>query len=43
MPDHTVGSIKSMEGFKIAWVEGAQTRSYRSPVVVAPDESRRRR
>jgi len=36
MQDHTAESIKSLEGFKIAWVEEAQTLSARSLTLLRP-------
>lgn len=36
MQDHTAESIKSLEGFKIAWVEEAQTLSARSLSLLRP-------
>jgi hypothetical protein len=36
MQDHTAESIKSLEGFKIAWVEEAQTLSSRSLSLLRP-------
>ena len=36
MRDHTAESIKSLEGFKIAWVEEAQTLSHRSLSLLRP-------
>ncbi len=36
MQDHTAESIKSLEGFKIAWVEEAQTLSQRSLQLLRP-------
>jgi phage terminase large subunit len=36
MQDHTSESIKSLEGFKIAWVEEAQTLSHRSLSLLRP-------
>lgn len=36
MQDHTAESIKSLEGFKIAWVEEAQTLSLRSLRLLTP-------
>jgi phage terminase large subunit len=36
MQDHTAESIKSLEGFKIAWVEEAQSLSYKSLKLLRP-------
>jgi phage terminase large subunit len=36
MQDHTSESIKSLEGFKVAWVEEAQTLSHRSLSLLRP-------
>jgi phage terminase large subunit len=36
MQDHTAESIKSLEGFKIAWIEEAQTLSHRSLALLRP-------
>jgi phage terminase large subunit len=36
MQDHTAESIKSLEGFKIAWIEEAQTLSARSLALLRP-------
>jgi len=36
MQDHTAESIKSLEGFKIAWIEEAQTLSHRSLAILRP-------
>lgn len=36
MQDHTAESIKSLEGFKIAWTEEAQTQSGRSQEMLRP-------
>ncbi len=36
MQDHTAESIKSLEGYKIAWVEEAQTLSHRSLSLLRP-------
>jgi phage terminase large subunit len=36
MQDHTAESIKSLEGYRIAWVEEAQTLSARSLVLLRP-------
>lgn len=36
MRDHTAESIKSLEGFKVAWVEEAQTLSARSLTLLRP-------
>lgn len=36
MQDHTADSIKSLEGFKIAWVEEAQSLSHRSLQLLRP-------
>lgn len=36
MQDHSAESIKSLEGFKIAWVEEAQTLSHRSLALLRP-------
>jgi phage terminase large subunit len=36
MQDHTAESIKSLEGFKIAWIEEAQTLSQRSLALLRP-------
>lgn len=36
MQDHTAESIKSLEGFKIAWIEEAQTLSQRSLSLLRP-------
>jgi phage terminase large subunit len=36
MQDHTAESIKSLEGFRIAWVEEAQTLSAKSLELLRP-------
>jgi PBSX family phage terminase large subunit len=36
MQDHTADSIKSLEGFKIAWIDEAQSLSARSPALLRP-------
>src|SRR5436305_1902445 len=36
MQDHTADSIKSLEGFRIAWVDEAQTLSARSLALLRP-------
>ena len=36
MQDHTAESIKSLEGFRIAWIEEAQTLSHRSLALLRP-------
>jgi hypothetical protein len=36
MPDHTAESIKSLEGFRIAWIDEAQTLSARSLALLRP-------
>jgi phage terminase large subunit len=36
MQDHTAESVKSLEGYKIAWVEEAQTLSHRSLALLRP-------
>lgn len=36
MQDHTAESIKSLEGYKVAWVEEAQTLSHRSLSLLRP-------
>lgn len=36
MQDHTAESIKSLEGFRIAWIEEAQTLSHRSLQLLRP-------
>jgi phage terminase large subunit len=36
MVDHTAESIKSLEGYRIAWVEEAQTMSHRSLALLRP-------
>ena len=36
MQDHTAESIKSLEGYKIAWIEEAQTLSQRSLTLLRP-------
>jgi len=36
MQDHTAESIKSLEGYRIAWVEEAQTLSHRSLALLRP-------
>ncbi len=36
MRDHTADSIKSLEGFKIAWVDEAQSLSARSLALLRP-------
>lgn len=36
MQDHTAESIKSLEGFKRAWIEEAQTQSARSQMLLRP-------
>ncbi len=36
MQDHTAESIKSLEGFRIAWIEEAQTLSHRSLSLLRP-------
>jgi phage terminase large subunit len=36
MQDHTADSIKSLEGFKIAWIDEAQTLSARSLALLRP-------
>jgi phage terminase large subunit len=36
MQDHTADSIKSLEGFNVAWVEEAQTVSHRSLTLLRP-------
>jgi phage terminase large subunit len=41
MQDHTAESIKSLEGFKRAWIEEAQTLSQRS-LTASPDDPRGR-
>ena len=36
MQDHTAESIKSLEGFRVAWIEEAQTLSHRSLALLRP-------
>src|SRR6266567_725686 len=36
MQDHTAESIKSLEGFKVAWIEEAQSLSQRSLALLRP-------
>ena len=36
MQDHTADSIKSLEGFRIAWVDEAQNLSARSLALLRP-------
>ncbi len=36
MQDHTAESIKSLEGFRIAWIDEAQTLSARSLSLLRP-------
>ena len=36
MQDHTAESIKSLEGFHVAWIEEAQTLSSRSLSLLRP-------
>jgi phage terminase large subunit len=42
MQDHTAESIKSLEGFKRAWIEEAQTLSQRSLTLLRPTLRERR-
>ena len=41
MQDHTSESIKSLEGFRIAWVDEAQTLERAQSLAAAPDHPRR--
>jgi phage terminase large subunit len=43
MQDHTADSIKSLEGFRIAWVDEAQSLSARSLSLLRPPSGRRTR